>query len=113
MLQRVPFTGEARAAVAFDDPFDYGIIAETVEAWATRTMHAEDTYMDAKTMAKRWYAEEFKPVVQMIEDAGVRGPNERPAAAYLRVAGERYRLIREHEWSAEIMQEVKKSKRKR
>lgn len=113
MLQRVPFTGEARAAVAFDDPFDYGIVAETVEAWATRTMHAEDTYMDAKTMAKRWYAEEFKPVVQLIEDAGVRGPNERPAAAYLRVAGERYRLIREHEWSAEIMQEVKKSKRKR
>lgn len=113
MLQRVPFTGEARAAVAFDDPFDYGIVAETVEAWATRTMHAEDTYMDAKTMARRWYAEEFKPVVQMIDDAGVRGPNERPAAAYLRVAGERYRLIREHEWSAEIMQEVKKSKRKR
>lgn len=113
MLQRVPFTGEARAAVAVDDPFDYGVIAETVEAWATRTMHAEHAYMDPETMATRWYAEEFKPVVQMIEEAGVRGPRERPAAAYLRVAGERYRLIREHEWSAEIMAEVKKGKRKR
>lgn len=113
MLQRVPFTGEARAAVAVDNPFDYGVIAETVEAWATRTMHAENAYMDAATMAKRWYAEEFKPVAQMIEEAGVRGPDERPAEAYLRVAGERYRLIREHEWSAEIMAEVKKGKRKR
>lgn len=114
MLQRVPFTGAARAAVAVDDPFDYGIIAETVEAWAARTMHAEGAYMDKATMAARWYAEEFAPVVAMIEDAGVRGKDERPAAAYLRVAGERYRLIREHEWNAEIMDTIKrKGKKKR
>ena len=113
MLERVPFTGEARAAVAVDEPTDYGIIAETVEAWAPRTMHAEGAYMDKKTMAERWYAEEFVPVLEMIEDAGVRGPDERPAAAYLRVAGERYRLIREHEWNAEIMQAVREQKSRR
>ncbi len=114
MLERVPFTGEARAAVAVDDPFDYGVIAETVEAWATRTMHAEGAYMDKQTMADRWYAEEFKPVVDMIEEAGVRGEDERPAAAYLRVACERYRLIRDHEWNAEVMQAVtRKGKKKR
>ena len=113
MLERVPFTGEARAAVAVDDPFDYGVIAETVEAWATRTMHAEGAYMDKKTMAERWYAEEFKPVVDMIEEAGVRGEDERPAAAYLRVACERYRLIRDHEWNAEVMQSVTRKGRKK
>jgi hypothetical protein len=113
MLERVPFTGEARAAVAVDDPFDYGVIAETVEAWAARTMHAEGTYMDKTTMAKRWYAEEFRPVVDMIEDAGVRGEDERPAAAYLRVAGERYRLIRDHEWNAEVMDAVTRKGKKR
>lgn len=107
MLQRVPFTGEARAAVAVDHPFDYGVIAETVEAWAARTMHAEGAYMDKETMAVRWYAEEFAPVVAMIEDAGVRGKDERPAEAYLRVACERYRLIRDHEWNAEVMDAVK------
>ncbi len=112
MLERVPFTGEARAAVAFDDPFDYGYLAETVEAWATRTMHAEGTYMDKQTMADRWYAEEFRPVVDMIEEAGVRGADERPAAAYLRVAGERYRLIREHEWNAEVLEAVRQRRRK-
>jgi hypothetical protein len=113
MLERVPFTGEARAAVAVDDPFDYGVIAETVEAWAARTMHAEGAYMDKATMAERWYAEEFRPVVDMIEDAGVRGEDERPAAAYLRVAGERYRLIRDHEWNAEVMDSVTRKGKKR
>jgi hypothetical protein len=114
MLERVPFTGEARAAVAVDDPFQYGEIAETVEAWAARTMHAEGAYMDRETMAARWYAEEFRPVVEMIEEAGVRGDDERPAEAYLRVACERYRLIREHEWNHEVMEAVtRKGERKR
>lgn len=113
MLERVPFTGEARAAVAVDDPELYGVIAETVEAWAARRMHAEGAYMDRATMAERWYAEEFRPVVKMIEEAGVRGEKERPAEAYLRVAGERYRLIREHEWSAEVLAEVRKKTRRR
>ncbi|WP_375002381.1 chromosome partitioning protein ParB [Aeromicrobium sp. CTD01-1L150] len=113
MLERVPFTGEARAAVAVDDPFDYGVIAETVEAWAARTMHAEGAYMDKATMAERWYDEEFRPVVAMIEEAGVRGADERPAAAYLRVAGERYRLIREHEWNEEVLQTLRSKRRRK
>lgn len=113
MLERVPFTGEARAAIAVDTPALYGEIAETVEAWATRAMHAEGAYMDKDTMARRWYEEEFRPVVDLIEEAGVRGPTERPAEAYLRVACERYTLIRDHEWSAEIMDQVSKGKRRR
>jgi len=113
LLERVPFTGEARAAVAVDDPFEYGEIAETVEAWAARTMHAEGKYMDKATMAARWYAEEFRPVVDMIEEAGVRGEDERPAEAYMRVACERYRLIREHEWNAEVMDAVTRKGKKR
>ena len=113
MLQRVPFTGEARAAVAVDVPAMYGEIAEAAEAWAARTMHAEGAYMDRETMAARWYAEEFRPVVEMIDEAGVRGADERPAAAYLRVACERYRLIREHEWNEEVLEAVKRGKKKR
>lgn len=112
MLERVPFTGQARADVAVDNPFDYGVIAETVEAWAARQMHAEGSYMERETMARRWYAEEFQPVTEMIEQAGLRGPYERPAEAYLRVACERYRLIREHDWTAEVMDEVGRKGRK-
>jgi hypothetical protein len=113
MLQRVPFTGKARAAVAVDNPYDYGVIAETVEAWAARTMHAEGAYMDKATMAARWYAEEFEPVVAMIEDADVRGKSERPTEAYLRVACERYQLIRDHAWNAEVMDAVTRKGKKR
>lgn len=113
MLERVPFTGEARAAVAVDTPEQYGEIAEAVEAWAARTMHAERAYMDPDTMAARWYEEEFKPVLAMIDEAGVRGPKERPAEAFLRVACERYRLIREHAWNEEVLAEVKKGKRRK
>jgi hypothetical protein len=51
--------------------------------------------------------------VRMIEEAGVRGDDERPAEAYVRVACERYRLIREHEWNAEVLEAVKKGKKKR
>ena len=113
MLERVPFTGEARAAIAVDTPAMYGELAEAAEAWAARTMHAERTYMDKPTMAARWYAEEFKPVVDLIEEAGVRGEKERPAEAYLRVACERYRLIREHAWNTEVMEQIKRSRPKR
>ncbi len=113
MLERVPFTGEARAAVAVDHPVQYGEIAENVEAWAARRMHAEGAYMDKETMARRWYEEEYCPVVELIEEAGVRGSTERPTEAYLRIACERYTLIRDHEWSAEIMEQVTKGKRRR
>ena len=107
MLERVPFEGEARAAIAFDHAFQYGEIAETIEAWAARQMHAEGAYMDKRTMAARWYAEEYLPVMELVEEAGIRGPKERPAAAYMRVACERYRLIREHDWNAEVMGQVR------
>ncbi len=110
MLERVPFTGEARAAVAVDVPALYGEIAENVEAWAARKMHAEGAYMDKPTMARRWYEEEYRPVVELIEEAGVRGSTERPTEAYLRIACERYTLIRDHEWSAEIVKQVRKGK---
>ena len=110
MLERVPFAGEARAAITVNTPAFYGEIAETVEAWAARQMHAEGAYMDRDTMARRWYEEEFLPVADLIDEAGVRGPTETLAEAYLRVACERYRLIREHDWNADIMEQVKAGK---
>ncbi len=105
-LNRVPLTGERRAAINCTDPADYHRLAETVEAWACRLMHEEGAYFDKPTMARRWYDEEYTPVLAMIEEAGVRGSDETGADAYLRVAGERYRLIREHEWNSEVLQMI-------
>jgi hypothetical protein len=112
-LQRVPLTGERRARVECSDPADYHRLAEMVEAWACRLMHSEGAHVDKPTMARRWYDEEYSPVLEMIEEAGVRGPDETGADAYLRVAHERYRLVREHEWNREILQMVAEKGRRR
>ena len=112
-LNRVPLTGERRAAINCSDPENYHRLAEMVEAWACRLMHSEGHYIDKPTMAQRWFDEEYTPVLQMIDEAGVRGRDETGADAYLRVAGERYRLIREHEWNDEVMQKIADRKRRR
>jgi hypothetical protein len=92
-LKRVPLTGERRAAINCTEPTDYPRLAEMIEAWACRLMHEEGAYFDQATMAQRWFDEEYTPVLEMIEEAGVRGRDETGADAYIRVAGERYRLI--------------------
>lgn len=103
-LQRVPLDGQRRAEISCADAASYHQLAETIEAWACRLMHAEGAYFDKATMARRWFDEEYKPVLEMIDEAGVRGPGETGADAYLRVAGERYRLLREHQWNRDVMQ---------
>ena len=45
----------------------------------------------------RWYAEEFVPVVKMIEDGDLLGKDETEADAYMRVAGERYAVFHHHD----------------
>lgn len=112
-LNRVPLAGEHRGAVNCSDPANYHRLAEMVEAWACRLMHAEGQYIDKPTMARRWFEEEYSPVLQMIDEAGVRGRDETGADAYLRVAAERYRLIREHEWNDEVMQMIADRRRRR
>jgi hypothetical protein len=112
-LKRVPLTGERRAAINCTDPTDYPRLAEMIEAWACRLMHDEGAYFDQPTMALRWYDEEYTPVLEMIEEAGVRGRDETGADAYIRVAGERYRLIREHDWNRDVMQMIAERARTR
>ena len=105
-LKRVPLTGERRAEINCTDPSDYHRLAEMVEAWACRLMHHEGAYFDKSTMGVRWFDEEYTPVVQMIDEAGVRGQYETGADAYIRVARERYRLIREHDWNRDVLKMV-------
>ncbi len=57
-------------------------------------------------MARRWFDEEYTPVVALIDEAGVRGEEETGADAYIRVAKERYRLIREHDWNRDVMERI-------
>ena len=73
-------------------------------------MYAEGAYFDRPRGARRWYDEEFAPVLELIEEAGVRGDDETGADAYLRVAGERYRLFREHDWNPDVIADARRTK---
>lgn len=105
-LDRVPLTGQARAAIVLRNPDDYAHLGEHVEAWGFRLMQDEGTFLDRATIAARWYEQEYLPVVRMLHQAQlVDGRTE--AEAYMWVAGERYRLIRTHRWDDEVIEAVR------
>jgi hypothetical protein len=99
---RVPLPPQAYAKIVFADPWCYAELGEGVEAWGYRCMQAERQFLDREQVARRWWSEEYLPVVRMLNAADLVG-SRTEAEAYLRVARERYRLMRTHEWSDEII----------
>jgi hypothetical protein len=104
-LQRVPL-GRAGLGLHLSDPQQYPWLAEMVEAWAARLMFAEGRALDRAEAARRWYAEEFTPVVAMIDDGDLLEKGETAADAYMRVASERYAIFHDHTWNAEVIAEI-------
>jgi len=101
-LDRVPLAGEARAAILVTDPLDYARLGEHIEAWGFRLMQDSGEFLDRPVVARRWYAEEYLPVVAMLKAADLLdGRTE--TETYLRVAGERYRLMRTHRWDDDVI----------
>ncbi|PXY19874.1 chromosome partitioning protein ParB [Prauserella coralliicola] len=109
-LERVPLTGEARAAIVLSDPWDYAELGEHVEAWGFRLMQDGGTFLDRVTIAARWYETEYEPVVRMLRQADLIG-NRTEAEAYMWVAGERYRLIRTHRWDDDVIEALRSRRR--
>lgn len=101
-LERVPLGGEARAAVVLSDPWEYAELGESVEAWGFRLMQDEGAFLDRAAVAKRWYEEEYVPVVAMLRQAELVG-DRTETEAYMWVAAERYRLIRTHRWDQDVI----------
>jgi hypothetical protein len=109
-LERVPLTGHARASIVVSEPWHYAKLGEHVEAWGFRLMQDEGTFLDRATVARRWYEEEYVPVVEMLRQADmVRDRTE--AEAYMWVAAERYRLIRTHRWDDDVIETVRSQAR--
>jgi hypothetical protein len=100
--ERVPLAPEARARIELRDPWDYGGLAESVEAWGFRSMQGPGVLWDRGEVAARWFAQEYVPVVEMLGEAGLLGTGTE-TEGYMRVACERYRLLRTHEWSDTVV----------
>ncbi|HEV7906812.1 MAG TPA: chromosome partitioning protein ParB, partial [Pseudonocardiaceae bacterium] len=65
-LERVPLTGQARAAVVVSDPWDYAVLGENVEAWGFRLMQERGHFYQRAEVARTWFDEEYVPVSELI-----------------------------------------------
>jgi hypothetical protein len=101
-LDRVPLPG-----LQATRPRSYTALCEAVEAWGFRLMQREARYLDRHTVARRWHAEEFTPVVQTIREAGL-SDGVTDAEAYLWLAAQRYRLPRAHRWPDDVITLVRR-----
>ena len=102
--ERVPLPPAARARLRLTDPWQYGQLAEGVEAWGFRLEQRHRGRLDREQVALRWYGEEYLPVVTLLRDAGLfDARRETETDAYLRLSAERYRLLHTQEWSEEAI----------
>jgi hypothetical protein len=110
--ERVPLPAEARRRIELSDPWDYGMLSEAVEAWGFRAMQNRGSYMDRPSVAHHWFTEEYEPVVELLRAGDLVGDGETETEAYMRVAGDRYRVLRTHEWSDEVLERLRREERR-
>jgi hypothetical protein len=104
-FERVPLPGHARAEIVLSNPWDYDMLAESVEAWGFRTSQDRGEPISRREAAYLWLETEYRPVVEMMREADLLGGTTE-AEAYMRVSAERYRLLRTHRWDEEVIQRV-------
>jgi hypothetical protein len=104
--ERVPLGREERSRIAVSDPWDYGVLAEAVEAWGFRAMQDRGSYMDRREVAHVWFTNEYLPVVEMLKAGELIERGETETDAYMRISAMRYRVLRTHEWSDDVLEEL-------
>jgi hypothetical protein len=105
-LDRVPLPGPALSTILVTSAWSYAELSEEVEAWGFRLMQQERRFLDRETVARRWYSEEYRPVVRMLTQADLIG-DRTEAEAYLHLACQRYRLMRTHRWDDEVIERLR------
>ncbi|MCE0766136.1 chromosome partitioning protein ParB [Pseudonocardia kujensis] len=105
-LDRVPLGRAQLATIEVADAWNYAELSETVEAWGFRLMQSEGRYLDRETVARRWWAEEYRPVVRLLTQAALIG-DRTETDAYLHLTCQRYRLLRTHRWDDEVVERLR------
>ncbi|MFL5826379.1 MAG: chromosome partitioning protein ParB [Thermoleophilaceae bacterium] len=108
--ERVPLPPGWRARIDLPDYWGYAVLAEAVEAWGFRASQEVGEFLNREEVARRWFEEEYEPVVEMLREAQLLGDLSE-AQAYMRVSAERYRLMRTHQWSDEAIERVRRELR--
>ncbi len=108
--ERVPLEPADLEQIRLSDPERFGELAEGVEAWGFRLHQVEGTCLDRPQVARRWFDEEFAPVVALLRETDLIRGDETDADAYLRLSGDRYRLMRTQTWSDEAIERVRRGR---
>jgi hypothetical protein len=111
--ERVPLDAPRRARIALSDPWDFGFLAEMVEAWGFRMMQERGSFADRAEVARRWFDDEYAPVSEMLRSGELIERGETDAEAYMRVAGQRYLLLRTHEWSDDVLERLRRTDKRK
>lgn len=108
--ERAPLPVEAAGRVSPTDPMQYGSLAEGVEAWGFRLIQHDGVFLGRAEVARRWFFEEYEPVVAILREADLIGRRETETDAYLRLSSDRYRLMRTHSWSDTAIERVRRGR---
>jgi hypothetical protein len=111
--ERVPLDRERRDRIQLSDPWDFGTLAEAVEAWGFRLMQERGHFYERAEVARLWFDEEYMPVMELIRHGDLLERGETETDAYLRVAADRYLLLRTHEWSDAVVDQLREAERRR
>jgi hypothetical protein len=111
--ERVPLDHERRSQIKLTDPWDYGSLAEGVEAWGFRAMQGHRAFMDRAEVARLWFDEDYKPITEMLTSGGLVERGESETDAYMRIVAARYLLLRTHDWSDEVLERLRSAERGR
>jgi hypothetical protein len=111
-FERVPLPDELRSEIRLSDPWDYAVLAEGVEAWSFRAIQKHGEVLDREEAARLWLETEYRPVVVMLREAGLIGRSTE-TEAYLRIAADRYRLLRTDSWSEEVLERLLEGRERR
>ena len=107
-FERVPLPPEQRRRIHLSDEWRYAALAEAVEAWGFRAMHARGQELSRAEVADAWFRDEYEPVVEMLSEADLIPKGTSDTEAYMKVAHLRYLILRTHEWDDAVIDAVRR-----
>jgi hypothetical protein len=104
-FERVPIPDDARTEIQVTDAWNYARLADNVEAWGFRLSQDRGEQLSRRETAYLWLETEYRPVITMLREAQLIG-EQTETEAYMRISGERYRLLRTHRWDEDVIAQV-------
>jgi hypothetical protein len=105
-FERVPLPKSARERIKLNDEWQYAGLAEGIEAWGYRAEQDRHQQLSRAEIAEAWFSDEYVPVVEMLKEADLLGKGTE-TEAYIRIATLRYLILRTHEWTDEVIEQLR------